>query len=182
MCHWLFRAALGRWLVGRLAAAAANRLAAAAHGGVEQEGKVCGQGSNPHKGKHFDADVGLDVELVLGREGNLGGDADDGGDDGGDGEDETREAAEQGEEQREPPRPHDQRRAQQQHEVDDGAGHEEGVHDLGSDFEQPQDGQDLGGQGNLGAGEKLADENLDWVEPVECPGRRAIRDTAFGSG
>lgn len=66
-----------------------NRLAAAAHCGMEQECQVGTEGPDPHECKHLRANVRLDVQLVLGREGNLGGDADDGGDDGCNGEDDA---------------------------------------------------------------------------------------------
>lgn len=83
----LLGTSLGRPLARRLIP---HRLTAAPHGRVEEECKVSGQGTNPHQGKHLDTNVGPDIELVLGREGNLGGDADDSGDDGGDGENKAR--------------------------------------------------------------------------------------------
>lgn len=60
------------------------RLAAASQGGVEQEGHVGKDGGDPHECKHLDSNVAADIELVLGRQGDLGGDADDCRDDGGD--------------------------------------------------------------------------------------------------
>lgn len=167
----LLTRARGRTIV--LAAPAASRAVgttAAAHGGVEDEGEVGEQGADPHKGKHLDANDGVDVELVLGGEGNLGGEADDGGNDGGDGEEDAGEEAEGGDGEGEEAGADDERGGAQEDEVEDGAGHEEAVHDLGADAEEGQDGDDLRGEGDLGASEELADEDLDWVEPVELLG------------
>lgn len=134
---------------------------------MQQEGKVGQQRANPHEGKHLAANIALDVELVLGREGNLGSNANDRGDDGRDGEDDAGHGADEGRAEAEPAGFEDERRDEQQDEVEDDAGHEEGVHDLGSDAEQLEDGDDFGGEGDSGAGQELADEDLDGVEPEE---------------
>lgn len=146
---------------------------------MQYKGKVGGQRGDPHKDKHLAANVAVNIQLVLGGEGNLGGDADDGGDDGGDGEDEASDEADEGRAQAEPARLEDQRGQEQQDAVEDGAGHEEGVHDLRADAQQRQDGDDLGGQGDAGAGQELADEDLDGVEPEEGFRRGAERDASI---
>ena len=40
-----------------------------------------------------------------------------------------------------------------------------------------EDGGDLGWQGDGGTGKQFANEDLDWVEPVEGLWFRAVRDT-----
>lgn len=134
---------------------------------MQQESKVRRQGGDPHESKHLGADIALDVELILRREGNLGGHADDGGDDCGHGEDDAGHAADEGGEEAEPASSEDERRGEQEDEVEDDAGHEEGVHDLGSDAEEGEDGDDFGGEGDFGAGEEFAHEDLDGIEPEE---------------
>lgn len=174
-----FGAARGRRFAfgGRLGSPV--RLAAAPHGRVQQERKVGGQSPDPHKGKHLDANVGLDVQLVLRGEGDLGGHADDRGDDGGDGEDHARQPADKGDEQAEPAGAHDKGGPQEKDEVENSARHEEAIHDFGSDPQEAQNGLDLGGKGDSGTGEELTDEDFDGIEPVECFGGRAMRDTAM---
>lgn len=134
---------------------------------MDDEGNVCQDGGNPHKGKHVDTNVSFDVELVLGGQGDLGGNGDDGGNDGGDCDEDGADDANEGECQREPACADDEGTRKDEDKVEHGAGHEEAIHDLGADFQQVENGGDLGRQGNLGAGKKLADEDLDWVEPVK---------------
>lgn len=148
---------------------------------MQQEGEEGEDGADPHEGKHLDANDGANVELVLGGEGNLGGDADDGGDDGGDDEGDDGEEADDGEEEGEKAAADGERGEKDHDKVDDGAGHEAAVHDLGADAEEGEDGDDLRGEGDAGAGEELRDEDLDGVEPVELLGLGAVRD-ASGEG
>lgn len=155
---------------------AALGLAATAHGGVEEEGEVGGDGGYPHEDKHADANVGLDVELVLGGGGDLEGDADGGGNNGSDGDEDGGDAAEDGEGEGEPSGADGQRGGEHEEEVEEDAGEEEAEHEALADAEESEDGEDLGGQGDLGAGQQLAHEDLDGVEPVERLGFRAVRD------
>lgn len=143
------------------------RCAAASHGGVQQECEISRQGSDPHKGKHLTANIALNVELVLRREGNLGGNTNDGGDDCGYREDDACHTADEGCEEAEPSSSEDERGGEQEDEVEDDARHEEGVHDLGSDTEEGEDGDDFGGEGDFGAGEEFAYEDFDGIEPEE---------------
>ena len=150
--------------------------AAASHGGVKNKGDEGADGRDPDKDHHLDADLGLDVELVLGREGELGREADGGGDDSGDADEDGGDEGDDGDGQGEPPGADDERGGEHEAEVYDGAGREEGVHDAGADSEELQDGVDLGGQGDGGAGEQLRHQHLYRVEPVEGLGFRAKRD------
>lgn len=134
---------------------------------MQQECEIRRQGGDPHKGKHLAANIALDVELILRREGNLGGNTDDGGDDCGHCEDDARYAADEGCEEAEPSSSEDERRDEQEDEVEDDAGHEEGVHDLGSDAEEGEDCDDFGGKGDFGAGEEFAHEDFNGIKPEE---------------
>lgn len=140
---------------------------------MQQECKISRQGGDPHECKHLAADIALDVELVLRREGNLGSHADDGGDDCGHGDYDACHAADEGGEEAEPSSSEDERGGEQEDQVEDNAGHEEGVHDLGSDAEEGEDGDDFGREGDFGAGEEFAHEDFDGIEPKEGFGRRA---------
>lgn len=151
-------------------------LATASHGGVEDKGQVGQDGGDPHEDEHLDANVGLDVELALGGQGDLGGHADDGCDDGGHADEDAGNGGDDGDGDGEPAGAHDERGGQHEDKVDDGAGGEEGVHDLRAELEQLQDGSNLGGQGDGGAGEQLAHEDLDGVEPIKGLGLGAKRD------
>lgn len=156
--------------------------AAAAQAKLHKEGNQSNNGSHPHKGKHEDADVCADVELVLRRQGDACGNANHGSDNGRNGQQDARQAGYNDGDQAPPPREHHQRRSRQHHGVKDAAGHEERVHNLRSNPQELQDGDDFGGQRNLGASEQFVDENLDRVEPVELLIRGAVCDTSVESG
>lgn len=145
---------------------------------MEDEGQVGEDGGYPHEDEHLDADVGTDVELVLGGEGNLGGEADRGRDDGGDGDEDGGDGANEREGEAEPAGAQDQGRGQHEDKVDDGGGREEDVHDAGAQLEEVEDGGHLGRESDTGAREELPDEHLDWVEPVEGLWLGAIRDAS----
>lgn len=140
-------------------------------------------GADPHECKHLDANLCANVELVLGGQGDPGGDANDGGDDGGDNEYNDGEQADDGEEEREQAAARGKGREEEQDGVEDGTGHETAVHDLGADAQELEDGDDLRGESNPGTGEQLANEDLDGVEPIELlwPGAKgdAFIDIAF---
>lgn len=143
---------------------------------MEEEGDDSEDGRDPHEDEHLDANLGGDVELVLRGEGDLGGDADGSGDDGGDADEQAGDECEDGEAEGEPASVESEGAQEHEDEVEDGAGGKEGVHDLGSQSEELQDGGDGSGEGDFGAGEKFADENFDRVEPVEGLGIGAMRD------
>lgn len=105
--------------------------------------------------------------MILRREGNLGSNTNDGGDDCGYREDYACYAADEGGEETEPPSSEDERCGEQEDEVEDNAGHEEGVHDLRSDAEEGEDGDDFGREGDFGAGEEFANKDFDRIEPKE---------------
>lgn len=134
---------------------------------MQQECKICRQGGDPHECKHLDTNIALNVELILRRESNLGSDANDGGYDCGYRKDYACYAADEGGEEAEPSSFEDKRGGEQEDKVEDDAGHEEGVHDLRSDAEEGEDGDDFGGQSDFGAGEELANEDFDGIEPKE---------------
>ena len=137
---------------------------------VQNKRQVRQQRANPHECKHLDANDGIDVELVLRRQGNLGRDAEHSGDDGGNGEQDAGYQGKEGDEGGEETGADDEGRGAHEDKVENGAGHEEAVHDLRADAEEGEDGGYLRGEGDLGAGEELADENVDGVEPAELLG------------
>lgn len=150
------------------------RPATTAHGSVQQEGDIGGDGGDPHKDEHLDADIGFDVQLVLSCQGDLGSEADDGGNDSRETDDDGRNGAEERQPQTPPSSADDKRAHEHEDGVDADAGHEAAVHDLGADSEDGENGDGLGRQGDLGAGEKFANEHLDGVEPVELLRVRAM--------
>lgn len=140
---------------------------------MQQEGEIRQQCRYPHEGKHLAADITLDVQLVLRRQSNLGGHANDGGYDGRYGEDNAGHGANEGGAETEPAGLEDQWCDEEKDEVEDDAGHEEGVHDLRSNAEEGEDGGDFGRQSDSGAGEEFANKDRDRIEPEEGFGRGA---------
>lgn len=45
---------------------------------------------------------------------------------------------------------------------------------MGSDADQLEDGDDIGWEGDGGAGQQLVEQDIDGVEPVEFLGGRAV--------
>ncbi|EAQ92387.1 hypothetical protein CHGG_00622 [Chaetomium globosum CBS 148.51] len=130
----------------------------------------------PHEDKHADADLGVDVELLLGLGGVLEGDADDGADGAGGQDEHHLEEGGDGQRQTPPARGHGQRREEDHQEGEHGGGEEEAEHDLGGEAQDVEDGDDLRGEGDGGAGEQFVHENLDRVEPVQGGGLGAEGD------
>ena len=129
--------------------------ATAAHGSMENESDHGANGSNPHKHHHLDPNFGLDVELVLCREGKLGGKTNGRGNDGGHANEDGGDEGDNGDGEGEPSCADDEGGREHEAEVDDGAGCEEGIHDAGADAEERQNGVDFGGEGDGGAGKEL---------------------------
>lgn len=65
-------------------------------------------------------------------------------------------------------------------EGEDYAEEEEDEHYVGGDLDQAQDGEDVGGEGDCGAGEELGEEDLDGVEVVEGHGFAAVGYSSVG--
>lgn len=150
--------------------------AAAPDGGVQDEGGEGQGGGDPRGGQHEGADVGGDVELGLHGEGVLGDEAEDGGEDGA--ADDADCGEEGGGDAEEGPAAgaEDEEGGGDHEEAEDDAGDEEAEHGLRADAEELEDGEHLAGERDLGAGEELVHEDLDWVEPVGPLGRGAVDD------
>jgi hypothetical protein len=110
---------------------------------VQNKGDVSQHGPNPHECKHLDANNGIDIKLVLRSQGNLGSDAESSGNGGGNGEQDGGYQGKEGDKGGKETGADDEGRGAQEDEVENGAGHEEGVHDLRADAEKGEDGVDL---------------------------------------
>lgn len=103
---------------------------------MEQKGDIGKDGSDPHKDKHLDANLGANVELILGCEGHLGRNANDGSNNGGNSQDNARQPSDKANNKGPPASYDDERCSDQQHHVEDTASHKEGVHYLLADAEE----------------------------------------------
>ena len=147
---------------------------------MQEEGDITQDSGNPHETKHPDTNIGTDVQLVLRCEGNFRRDADYGGNDGGNADDDGGNSGEDAQRQAPPPRAKSEGSSEEEDGVEDGASHEEAVHDLRANLQHAEDSDDLGRESDFGAGEEFADEDFYGVEPVECFRFRAMGDSPRG--
>lgn len=169
-------AAVGRRLHLRAPLVERVSAAAAPHDGVYEKGDNGGGRGDPHKGEHASAEVGAEVELGLGREGVPGDDAHSGAEDAGDGDEDGVEKGEDGEGQRPPARAHGDGRHEEHDEGEADAREEEAEHDLLGEAQDGEDRRHLLRQRDDGAGEELARQHLDRVEPPEGLWLEALGD------
>lgn len=123
---------------------------------MEQEGDVGKDGGDPHEGKHLNTDVGLDVELVLCRQSDFGGNANDGRDDSDERDKNGGDSADDRKYQTPPAGAYDKAAEEHEDKVDADAGHKGSVYDFRANLEEFQDGDDLRRERNLATRKQFA--------------------------
>lgn len=149
--------------------------AAASHSGVEDERDKCEPGGDPHE-KHAGSHVRINIKRRLCGGGIFEDEADHGSNDTPNQYDQEGQERDQGHRQSPPPGEDGDGGKKDHNEGDDGAGKKKGKHDVGADLEDTKDLSNFGGQCYGGPGEKLVQNDFDWVEPVVALGAGASCD------